>query len=159
MEIVFSRERRDLPAPIALDEFTLDTHLGGYSGQVSTIRNYVSRLRFLDGATWTDPVSIQVNAPTEFGGYWYFQSMWDKPQSNDPGGGMNYTGLGVGNRNGVYVQLAGSTLAVLGMLYVFYVKPVLIRRKMRQSDAKASVSSEEESPQLAEVETKQTVEV
>ena len=44
-----------------------------------TIRNYVSQLRFLDDGKWTAPRPIKVNAPTEYGGLWYFQSMWDKP--------------------------------------------------------------------------------
>jgi len=136
VEVVFSRERRKLPYPIALDEFELDTHLGGYTGAVSTIRNYVSNLRFLDNGQWSQPRTIAVNDPTEYGGYWYFQSMWDRPQNQSPGGGMNYTGLGVGNRHGVYVQLAGCCIAVAGMIFAFYVKPVLKRRRALESRAK-----------------------
>ena len=70
-----------------------------------------------------------VNSPTEYGGYWYFQSMWDKPPRNQPTGGMNYTGLGIGNRNGVYTQLLGCCLAVVGMIFAFYVKPIMVRRR------------------------------
>ena len=136
IEVLFSRERRRLPAPIALESFELDTHVGGYSGAVSTIRNYVSRLRFREQDGWTEPAAIQVNAPTEFGGYWFFQSTWDKPPQGNPGGGMNYTGLGVGNRNGVYIQLAGCCLAVTGMLFAFYVKPTIKRRRHEASRRK-----------------------
>lgn len=131
VEVIFSRERRRLPSPIALEEFELDTHIGGYTGQSQTIRNYVSQLRFLDEGEWTAPTAIRVNAPTEHGGFWYFQSTWDKPPTESPNGGMNYTGLGVGNRNGVYVQLAGCALAVAGMLFAFYVKPTVRRRRDR----------------------------
>lgn len=141
VEVLFSRKRLPLPSPIAMEDFQLDTHLGGYTGSTSTIRNYVSRLRFLDHGKWTDPQSIAVNSPTEHGGYWYFQSTWDRPSSNAPGGGMNYTGLGIGNRNGVYVQLAGCCLSVLGMIYAFYVKPMLKTRRREQSRAKVSPSS------------------
>ena len=42
---------------------------------------------------------------------------------------MNYTGAGVGNRNGVHVQLFGTVIAVFGMIYAFYVKPFLRRRE------------------------------
>lgn len=143
VEVLFSRERRQLPSAIGLDSFALDTHLGGYTGQALTIRNYVSALRFRDGDQWTDPQQIRVNGPTEHGGYWYFQSMWDKPPSSDPNGGMNYTGLGVGNRNGVYVQLAGCCLSVAGMLFAFYVKPVLKRRRHEHSRAKVSGFADE----------------
>jgi hypothetical protein len=137
VEVVFSRKRLKLPSPIAMEDFELDTHVGGYSGSASTIRNYVSRLRFLKDGQWTEPTPIAVNHPTEFGGYWYFQSMWDRPPQNDPTAGMNYTGLGVGNRHGVYVQLAGCCLAVTGMVFAFYVKPVLKRRRAEQQRAKA----------------------
>lgn len=137
-EVLFSRERRALPNPIALEEFKLQTHLGGYTGDALTIMNYVSRLRFLDGGRWTEPVAISVNAPTGYGGYWYFQSNWDKPFGNNPSGGMNFTGLGVGNRNGVYVQLAGCCIAVAGMLFAFYVKPIIRRRRQEQARAKIS---------------------
>jgi len=57
---------------------------------------------------------------------------------------MNYTGLGIGNRRGVYVQLAGCCIAVTGMIFAFYVKPVIKRRRHEQSRAKISQSSGEE---------------
>jgi len=142
VEVMFSRQRRELPSPIALEDFELDTHLGGYTGSTATIRNYVSRLRFNEHGTWTEPVSIAVNHPAEHGGLWYFQSTWDKPPSSMPGGGMNYTGLGVGNRHGVYVQLAGCCLAVAGMIFAFYVKPVLKRRRAEASRVRVGRSAE-----------------
>ena len=48
-----------------------------------------------------------------------------------------YTVLGVGNRRGVWVQLAGSTLMVIGLMYAFYVKPVLVRRRQESSISRA----------------------
>ena len=78
-----------------------------------------------------------MNAPTEYAGYWYFQSTWDRPSPGDPNGGMNYTGLGIGNRNGVYLQLLGCCVAVAGMTFAFYVKPIVQRRRREQSPAKA----------------------
>jgi len=144
VEVVFSRKRMKLPNPIAMEDFELDTHLGGYTGSTSTIRNYVSRLRFLENGKWSEPQPIAVNHPTEYGGYWYFQSSWDRPPQDDPTAGMNYTGLGIGNRRGVYVQLAGCCIAVTGMIFAFYVKPVIKRRRHEQSRAKISQSSGEE---------------
>lgn len=136
VEVLFGRKRLPLPAPIAMEDFELDTHLGGFTGSATTIRNYISKLRFLDNGRWTDPRPIAVNAPTEFGGFWYFQSTWDRPDNADPGGGMNYTGLGIGNRHGVYVQLAGCCIAVAGMIFAFYIKPVLKRRRATQQAEK-----------------------
>ncbi len=133
VEFLFSRRSCPLPHAIAMEGFELDTHVGGYTGSVATIRNYISRLRFWDREQWTEPTPISVNHPTEYGGLWYFQSSWDKPGPGDPTGGMSYTGLGVGNREGVHVQLAGCSLVVLGMIFAFYVKPMLIRRRIERA--------------------------
>ena len=76
---------------------------------------------------------VSVNDPSERNGYWYFQSQWDPPEratENSPAvAGLNYTILGVGNRNGVWTMLAGSVLSVIGMIYAFYVKPMIKRRR------------------------------
>ncbi len=53
--------------------------------------------------------------------------------------GLNYTVLGVGNRHGIYTQLAGCTISVFGMIYAFYVKPVIRRRHLERAAAKAKV--------------------
>ena len=39
--------------------------------------------------------------------------------------------LGVGNRKGVHVMLAGCIISVLGMLYAFYGKPLIKRRRQQ----------------------------
>ncbi len=153
-EVIFSRKRAKLPAPIAMEDFALDTHIGGYSGSTSTIRNYVSRLRFFDDGKWSEPTPIAVNHPAEHGGYWYFQSTWDRPPQSDPTAGMNYTGLGVGNRRGVHVQLAGCCIAVSGMIFAFYVKPVLKRRRAEEQRARVeNVSPMEDRARKAANET------
>jgi hypothetical protein len=136
VEVMLSRRRMPLANPIAMEDFKLDTHLGGFTGNALTIRNYVSRLRFLDSGKWSDPVEIEVNNPTAFGGYWYFQSEWDRPEPNQAGSGMNFTGLGIGNRHGVHLQLIGCCVAVAGMIFAFYVKPVMKRRRAIQSRSK-----------------------
>lgn len=151
VEVIFSRKRQKLPNPVALDSFKLDTHIGGYTGQSLTIRNYVSELRFFEPSGWTNPTRIAVNAPTENAGYWYFQSTWDKPSDQNPTGGMNYTGLGVGNRNGVYVQLIGCCMMVAGMIFAFYIKPVMVRRRYERSRARLSSSAEAQAERIEEV--------
>lgn len=148
MEVLFSRQRLPLPAPIVLEGFRLTTHPGGFSGSTMEIRNYTSEVRFGErtasrGAaadagggreTWSDVVEVSVNEPVEHDGLWFFQAQWDPPDEARAAGdrasaGLNYTVLGVGNRNGVYVQLAGCIIAVIGMIYAFYVKPVIKRRR------------------------------
>ncbi len=134
VEVVFSRRRMKLPEPIALETFELDTHIGGFSGATASIRDYRSILRFLSEGEWSAPVPVSVNKPAENGGLWYFQAQWDPPiEASINGGlrssGLGYTVLGVGNRNGVFIQLLGCAIAVAGMIYAFYVKPMIKRRR------------------------------
>ena len=70
-------------------------------------------------------------------GYWYFQAQWDPPeearrQGERASAGLNYTVLGVGNRHGVYIQLLGCCIAVIGMIYAFYIKPVIKQRERKR---------------------------
>ena len=139
IEMLFSRRRMPLPADIALEEFVLTTHLGGYTGESSTIRDYTSMLRFRDepAEQWSEPVPVSMNKPVEHGGYWYFQAQWDPPeearrQGERASAGLNYTVLGVGNRHGVYIQLLGCCIAVIGMIYAFYIKPVIKQRERKR---------------------------
>ncbi len=136
IEVMFSRQRLPLPAEVSLDEFVLTSHIGDFEGDTSNIRNYTSMLRFRERSEdgWSVPVPVSVNAPVEHEGYWYFQAQWDPPdeprfQGDVASAGLNYTVLGVGNRNGVYIQLLGCVIAVCGMAYAFYVKPILKQRR------------------------------
>ncbi len=126
---------------MALDDFTLLTHQGGLIGTNSNVRNYVSQLRFAEASGgWSDPANMSLNEPATRDGWWFFQSTWDPPARGYAG--MNYTGIGVGNRNGVHIQLAGVIIAVTGMLFTFYVKPIIIRR--RRMATYAQVAQEDE---------------
>lgn len=138
IELLFGRRRVPLPTEVSLEEFVLTSHIGDFDGDTSNIRDYTSMLRFRDrrGEPWTEPMPVSVNAPVEHDGYWYFQAQWDPPdeprfQGDVASSGLNYTVLGVGNRNGVYIQLLGCVIAVIGMGYAFYVKPVLKQRRRR----------------------------
>jgi hypothetical protein len=137
LEVLFSRQREPLPSAVALESFELATHVGGFSGQSSSIRNYTSVVRFRgsDGA-WGEPERLSVNEPVEHDGLSFFQSQWDPPdearQGSVASAGLNYTVLGVGNRNGVWIQLAGCVVAVAGMAFAFYVKPAIKRRHRRE---------------------------
>jgi hypothetical protein len=128
MELLYARERVDLPAAVALEDFTLLTHAGGLIGMNSNVRDYVSQLRFREpSGAWSEPMQMRLNDPAVWKGYSFFQATWDAPAADDPG--MNFTGCGIGTRGGVHVQLAGTAIAVLGMIYTFYVKPIIIRRR------------------------------
>jgi hypothetical protein len=142
VEVLFSRQRLPLPQEIALEDFVLTAHVGGFTGESGSIRNWTSMLRFETPQGWTAPKALSVNDPVEFGGLSYFQAQWDPPdaarfEGDRPSRGLNHTVLGVGNRNGVFIQLAGCTISVIGMIYAFYIKPVIRRRQLERAAAAA----------------------
>ena len=128
VEMLFSRQRAELPAPVALKEFEVDSHIGGFTGSTSSILNWRSIITFLDGNDST--LAVSVNDPKQYGDYWFFQSQWDPPDNSSQG--LNYTVLGIGNRHGVFTMLLGCCLTVAGMIWAFYVKP-MIKRKRQQT--------------------------
>ncbi len=151
IEIILSRERMELGHAVVLDDFQIDEHVGGFSGQTTSILNWTSLLRFRDGDKWSEPAPVRVNEPTEHDGLWFFQAGWDPPdeprfESDPSSAGSNFTVLGVGNRNGVGVQLAGCIIAVTGMLYAFYVKPVIKRRRQKAVFAQVAASQSASAP-------------
>lgn len=137
VEVVYSRETRRLPAAVALEDFRLETYPGR-----DRERDYVSLVRFADGSAtdggWSEVHEVRSNQPAEHGDWWFFQSSWDPPDPPSGHAGMSFTGLGVGNRHGVAVMLLGGLLTVLGSLFAFYVKPFLLRRRIRQIRAAAA---------------------
>ena len=138
IEVLFSRQRLPLRADVSLEQFNLTSHIGGFTGAQGSIRDYTSEIRFRDEASsWSAPVAVSVNSPVEHNGLWFFQAQWDPPDEARAEGeaasrGLNYTVLGVGNRNGVHFQLISCCIAVSGMIYAFYVKPVIKRRKQAE---------------------------
>ncbi len=152
-EMILSRQRMPLPAPVVLSDFEITSHVGGFSGAMGSIRDWTSIIEFdPEDSEPTGPVQVSVNNPGYFGGYAYFQAQWDAPtqsrfEGDPPSKGLNYTVLGVGNRQGVITQLAGCCIAVFGMIYAFYVKPILKRR--RQQEVYAAVAARAASNQAA----------
>ena len=132
IEFMYSRESAPLPSTVSLKGFDVKSHVGGFTGEVSSVLNWISQVRF-DDESGKDVAAVSVNNPQERNGYWYFQSQWDPPErateSNQGSSGLTFTILGVGNRNGVWTMLAGSVLSVIGMIYAFYIKPMIKRRR------------------------------
>src|SRR5262249_2441206 len=141
LQVTLSRQRLRLPAPVALDDFVMETNIGGYTGQNLSVRNWTSRVRFQEAGRpdgWSDPLMVSLNDPQHFGGLWYFQAQWDPPQANQNYAGLNYTVLGVGSRHGVNIMLLGCCMAVAGMIYAFYIKPIIKRRRQLAAEALAA---------------------
>jgi hypothetical protein len=117
IELMYSRWSDPLPSPVALDRFILRTHPGG-----DRPRDYISLVRFAKQNNWSPLVEVKSNQPAQHGDLWYFQAQWDP-------GTEAHTVLGVGNREGVHGMLAGVLTSIAGMIYTFYVRPAIIRRR------------------------------
>ncbi len=144
VEVMFSRQREPLPDPVILEDFVMESQLGGFTGSNLSVRNWTSIVRFQDPAGLGPPQAVSVNAPVEHGGFWFFQSQWDPPRAQEGYPGLNFTVLGVGNRKGVNAMLAGCCLSVLGMIYAFYIKPIIKRHRQRDAYAQAAVARRED---------------
>lgn len=136
LELMYSRERRYLPAAIALDRFVLETLPGGQRE-----RDFISVVRFYEKDHWSPAREIRSNQPGEYGGLWFFQSEWDPKHEV-------MTVLGVGNREGIGTMLTGVILSILGMMYSFYVKPTVVRRRM-EADMAALADEPGKAPKAA----------
>ncbi len=144
--LLYSRWRDPLPSPVALDRFMLQTYPGG-----DRASDYISLLRFKEGGEWSPLVEVKSNKPAQHGDLWYFQAQWDP-------GVEAHTVLGVGNRRAVHAMLAGVCISISGMIYAFYFKPAIIRRRKQRALAGAKKKNEQLSgsgsrgrPQQAEV--------
>jgi len=133
IQMMLSRRSHDLPAAVSLDGFRIASHVGGFTGSVSSVLNWHSQVRFEDENGDIEHAEVSVNDPKPREGLWFFQSQWDPPDPSGsrggvPSAGRNFTVLGVGNRNGVWTMLAGCVLSVIGMIWAFYVKPMIKRK-------------------------------
>lgn len=126
IELMYSRWREPLPSEVALDRFVLNTYPGG-----DRPSEYISWIRMRNNGEWSQLYEVKSNHNKQHGSFWYFQSQWDP-------GIEAYTVLGVGNREAVHEMLFGTILAIVGMIYAFYIKPILIRRRKEAALATAA---------------------
>lgn len=147
IEMILSRQRMTLPEPVVLDDFEIKSHVGGFSGKVSSIADWISQVRFDEGSgVLSESKSVSMNKPASHHGLFYFQAQWDPPQESrgsgdPPSQGLNYTVLGVGNGRGRITMLLGVIISVIGMIYAFYYKPIIKRRLVAAARARAATAA------------------
>ncbi len=128
-----------MPARVTLDRFELVNYMGGTPQTTNLFRDFKSHLTIVDRQTGQKREAVaHMNNPVYFGGlgdsYWtLFQAEWD-PE------GQRYTVLGVGNRPGVWVMTLGCVMICVGLLWAFYLKPILIRRMKQKALAQAQAA-------------------
>jgi hypothetical protein len=134
IELVYSRWRDPLPAPMVLDRFVRESHPGG-----DQVRDFISLVRFEEGDRWSDILEVKSNHPATRGALSFYQSGWDPDY-------QAYTILGVGNRRGIWAMLGGVCLSIAGMIFAFYIKPAVIRRQSERLRAASRREDEEAWP-------------
>ncbi|MFH1741563.1 MAG: cytochrome c biogenesis protein ResB [bacterium] len=127
-EILFHRQST-LPANPHLRDILMQ-----YSRdpQFLNVKSYNSTLSVVDNGRAVRRKTIVVNKPLRYKGYTFYQSDWDKEQES-------YTILEVKKDPGDEIFYVGGTLLILGVIIIFYVNPLLRRRKMN-SEALAEPS-------------------
>ncbi len=120
-----------MPAALKLRKFELVPYAGGPIAN-GLFRDFRSTLEMTDASGDTETAVASLNEPIYFdhGNWIFFQAGYD-PE------GQSST-IGVGNRPGVGVMLRGCVMIVMGLLYAFYVKPIVIRRMKAAAIAKAA---------------------
>ena len=141
--------RRPMPASVTLDRFELVPYAGDFTPD-SAMRDFKSHLTMKnlgDGvsseavAHLNSPVYLDYKQPAGLGKYlpsqsWlFYQNQWDPD-------GQKFTVLGVGNRPAITTMIVGCCLIVLGTLYAFYAKPLIIRRMKAKALAKHAAAGE-----------------
>lgn len=137
VQLQLGNTQYELPAKITLEKFELEHYMGG-SAEVGIPRDFKSTLSIEDKATGEKMVDVaRMNHPVYFppglfGKSWtFFQAQWDPD-------GQRWTVLGVGNRHGTWTMTLGCVMIFAGLLYAFYLKPIIIRRMKTQALLKAA---------------------
>lgn len=115
---VYGRQRNPLPAPLVLEQLKTEYYPGGEQP-----KEWTSYFRY------KKPGTDEVREGKAFLNNTYTVGNWTFFQSAAAKDGESWTVLGVGNRNGVLLQLLACAMITLGMIYAFAVKPVLKKRR------------------------------
>lgn len=121
-ELIYSRRARELGARLLAGKLSVTFFPGRMRVKAWRSDFYVQA----GPGQAVQPAAVYTNQTTRVG-------RWTLFQSGAAPDHWSYTVLGVGNRNGIWPMLLGSILITLGSLYAFYVKPVLLRRRQRQT--------------------------
>lgn len=121
-ELVFSRMPRDFGAALVGRKLSVDFFPG---------RRRVESWRS-DFIVQTSPQTTPVPAAV-YTNQTYPVGPWTLFQSGAAGDHWSWTILGVGNRRGMWPMGLGSILIVVGTLYAYYVKPLVLRQRTRRN--------------------------
>ncbi|MGF1634946.1 MAG: hypothetical protein ACFCVE_13920 [Phycisphaerae bacterium] len=131
LRLQLGQETLPLPAWVRLEGFDA-VFYDGARGDTSVMRDFKSFITLVQ--PWDNTMheaTVQLNNPVYYTvpsripglsqSWLFFQAQWD-PEN------QSFTVLGVGNRPGIWTMSLGCGLMTVGLLWAFYLKPVLIRR-------------------------------
>lgn len=122
-QLIYSRWQYPLGATIAARNLNV-TYFPGQRG----IEAYHSQIRVKPTDQPAYDTIVETNQTRQLGQWTLYQSGFSEDH-------WRYSILGVGNRNGMFLMNVGWVLTVLGSLFAFYVKPVLLRRARARAHA------------------------
>jgi cytochrome c biogenesis protein ResB len=123
--VAFGDREEALPFHIALLEFRADTYPGSRRPA-----GYSSRVRIDEADGRSSEHLISMNHPLHHAGYVFFQASFVE-------GTPMMSILSVSRSPGLPLVYLGTALVSLGVAWMFYVKPWLIRRRARQAARRA----------------------
>jgi hypothetical protein len=146
LQMQLGQTRLPLPARVTLEKFELVMYPGAV-GTNGIPRDFRASIAIDDEKHPVVHDIAYMNHPVYWGGlgdsYWtFFQAQWDPD-------GQRYTVLGVGNRPGTWIMTAGCVLIVIGLLYAFYLKPIIIERMKQAAIENARTKSVEQRERVA----------
>ncbi len=92
-----------------------------YKQMGENIKDWKSKLRIVEGGKTVAEKTIEVNDPLKYKGYTFYQASYD-PQNE------KLSGLQVANDPGVPLVYFGFFFLCFGIIFIFYIKPLLRRR-------------------------------
>jgi len=91
-----------------------------YFQQTGYVKDYKSILTVIENDQQILTKTIEVNDPLQYKGYAFYQSSYDEKK-------LSWSGLQVVKDPGLWIVYLGFILLVLGVIFIFYIKPSLKR--------------------------------
>lgn len=92
-----------------------------YNWQMRRPKDFISDVSVIKDGKVELRKKIRVNDPLRYGGYSFFQASYDTDN-------LNWSGLRVSNDPGVGVVYLGFILLIIGLVVIFYLNPLLVRK-------------------------------
>jgi hypothetical protein len=133
-----SNTRWRMPVRVQLDRFEAMPFAGGQVGPGSLMRDFKSHLILTELDRFGEPIqaTASLNYPAFYsrplagflpGESWiFYQAQWDPV-------GQSFTILGVANRPAIRTMAFSCVLIAIGLLYAFYIKPVIVNRMKKKA--------------------------